>query len=160
MSLRFYKQGHFWKSPSEYKPGEKVTDETLLDVETHLGFQLPKDYVALMKEQNGGELTYRYVLFADGDAAIIPYFHELDVQSGVGLSTVFVEECGLPDNLVLLTGDLHTWLALDYRYNVKEPAVVYITEHESGNGTWQEHFLAHSFEEFTKRLFQKEDSSL
>jgi hypothetical protein len=155
MSLQFYKGNHFWKIPSEYKPGDNVTKEAISAVETHLGVQLPKGYVALMKEQNGGELTYRYVLFNDGDAAIIPYFHELDVECGVGLSPVLVEECGLPDHLVLLTGDFHSWLALDYSKSANEPAVVYITEHESGNGTWQEHFLAHSFDEFTGRLFQK-----
>ncbi|WP_332697400.1 SMI1/KNR4 family protein [Halalkalibacter lacteus] len=159
MSLQFYKHDHFWKSPSEYKPGEKVTEQTVSEVETHLGVPLPKAYVTLMKEQNGGELTYRYVLFNDGDAAIIPYFHELDVESGVGLSSVFVEECGLPDHLVLLTGDFHSWLALDYRKGANEPAIIYITEHESGNGTWQEHFLATSFDEFSGRLFKKESSS-
>ncbi|MDT8860104.1 SMI1/KNR4 family protein [Alkalihalobacillus sp. MEB130] len=156
MSLQFYTGKNFWKSPSEYKPSEKVTKTKVKEIEKHLGVVLPIKYVSLMEEQNGGELSYRYVLFEDGDAAIVPYFHELEVETGVGLSPVFVDEFGLPDGVVVITGDFHSWLALDYREDKMDPKVIYITEDDSGNGTWQEHYLAKSFDEFTGRLFKKE----
>ncbi|MCL7749378.1 SMI1/KNR4 family protein [Halalkalibacter alkaliphilus] len=155
MSLQFYNGTNFWKSPSGYKPGEQVTNAQVAEVEQLLGISLPRKYVELMQEQNGGELAYRYVLFEDGDAAVVPYFHELEMDRGVGLSLIFVEECGLPDHLVLLTGDFHSWIALDYRNGRSEPAVLYITEDESGNGLWQEHIIAENFDQFLGRLFQK-----
>jgi hypothetical protein len=154
MNLQFYHGTNFWKSPTQYKPGEPLTDEKIKKVERFLGVTLPASYTQLMSKQNGGELNYRYVLFEDGDAAIIPYFYEIDLEHGIGLSPVFVDECGLPEGLVLLTGDLHSWLALDYRKST-EPSVIYFSEHESGNGTWEEYKLAGSFEQFTGRLFQK-----
>ncbi|KHF38851.1 SMI1/KNR4 family protein [Halalkalibacter okhensis] len=155
ISLQFYKGKHFWKSPSEYKPGEAVTDTQVSEIEQMLGVRLPKKYVELMQEQNGGELAYRYVLFDDGDAAVVPYFHELEVDRGVGLSPIFVEECGLPEHLVLLTGDFHSWVALDYRNERSVPRVVYVAEDESGNGLWQEYLLAETFDQFVERLFLK-----
>lgn len=157
MSLQFYEGQNFWKSPSEYKPGEHLIAETVSRVEELLGVQLPEAYVAYMLEQNGGELNYRYVLFEDGDAAVVPYLYEIDVESGIGLSPVLVEECGLPEGLVLLTGDFDSWVALDYRKQANEPAVVYVTESERGDGMWVEYPLAPSFRAFTKKLFQKEE---
>lgn len=153
--MEFYKQTGFWKKSTQYKPGEPLTNEKLIKVEEHLGRQLPASYVTLMKAQNGGELKHRYVLFEDGEAAIIPYFYEVDLDHGIGLTPVFIEECGLPEGLVLLTGDLHSWLALDYRKS-KDPSVVYISEDESESGLWEEYPLALTFSEFTARLFRKE----
>ncbi|TWI54666.1 SMI1/KNR4 family protein [Halalkalibacter nanhaiisediminis] len=156
MRLQFYEGQSFWKSATEYKPGEKLTIEKVNLVEQQLCVKLPKDYVTLMLEQNGGELKYRYVLFEDGDAAIVPYLYEIDVESGVGLSSVFVEECGLPNGIVLLTGDFESWVALDYRKQGAEPGVVYFIGSENGDGSWEEQLIATSFQEFTKKLFQKQ----
>ncbi len=158
MSLQFYQGQNFWKSPSEYKPGERLTPEKIRQVEQLLGVTLPATYVAYMLEQNGGELTYRYVLFEDGDAAIIPYLYEIEMESGIGLSPVFLEECGLPAGLVLLTGDFDSWVALDYRNQVKEPAVVYLVISENGDGRFEEYPLASTFQAFTNQLFQKQES--
>ena len=156
MSLLFYEGTNFWKTPTEYKPGVQLSKDTLFEVERLLGVRLPASYLKLMDVQNGGELRFRYVLFEDGDAAVVPYFYEIDIEHGIGLSSVFIEECGLPEGVVLLTGDLHSWVALDYR-KTKEPSVVYITESESGDGTWEEYQLASTFDEFTTRLFKKDD---
>ncbi|ARK30215.1 SMI1/KNR4 family protein [Halalkalibacter krulwichiae] len=154
MSLQFYEGQAFWKSPSEYQPGTMLTDEKISEVERHLHVRLPRGYIELMKQQNGGELAFRYVLFEDGDAAIIPYLYEVEIDHGIGLSSVFIDECRLPDKLVLLTGDLHSWLALDYREK-SNPSVVYITESETESGKWDEHPLADSFDQFTTKLFCK-----
>ncbi|NEU31009.1 SMI1/KNR4 family protein [bacterium LRH843] len=153
MSLQFFQGNGFWKSPSGYKPGGTLTIEKLNQVERLLNVTLPESYVRYMLEQNGGELAYRYVLFDDGDAAIVPFLYEVDMESGVGLSPIFIEECGLPEGLVLVTGDLESWIALDYRNTTDSPQVVYFiaTEH----GVWEEHVLAPNFEAFTNKLFQK-----
>ncbi|GAE25636.1 hypothetical protein JCM9140_1643 [Halalkalibacter wakoensis JCM 9140] len=156
MSLQFYDGSQFWKSPSEYKPGQRVTEEKRTEIESLLNVELPATYIQLMEQQNGGELLYRYVLFEDGDAAIIPYFHELELKSGVGLSSVFIEELGLPNDLIMLTGDFHSWLALDYRHGKKEPSVLYLSEDDPASGVWNEHLIANTFDDFLKQLFKKE----
>ncbi len=155
MGLQFYDGHHFWKSPSEYEPGETLTENTLEEVEKLLGLKLPESYVRYMREQNGGELAYRYVLFDDGDAAIVPFLHEIDIERGVGLSPVFVEACDLPEGIVLITGDLDSWVALDYRKELGEPEVIYLVESANGDGSWEEHLIAPTFELFTKKLFKK-----
>ncbi|MCM3713706.1 SMI1/KNR4 family protein [Alkalihalobacillus oceani] len=155
MSLDFYQGGSFWKVPSEYKPGVPLTDQRITEVEQLLGVSLPKAYLRYMLEQNGGELAYRYVLFEDGEAAIIPYLYEMDTASGVGMSPLFLEQFGLPAGLVLLTGDFDSWLALDYRQQT-EPEVIYLTnEGDLVSAQWKEYRLAPNFEEFTAKLFRR-----
>lgn len=158
MSLDFYQGGPFWKSPSEYKPGVPLTPQRITEVEQLLGVSLPDTYVRYMLEQNGGELAYRYVLFDDGEAAIIPYLYEMDTAGGVGMSPLFLEQFGLPKGLVLLTGDFDSWLALDYRH-LAELEVIYMTnEGDSVSAEWKEYRLAASFEDFTAKLFQRAPS--
>lgn len=157
MSLDFYTGGPFWKAPSEYKPGDPLTRQRISEVEQLLDVTLPQTYIRYMLEQNGGELAYRYVLFDDGEAAIIPFLYELEPTSGVGLSPLLLEESGLPSGLVLLTGDFDSWLALDYRKRRSDPGVVYVTSGDDpASGQWQEHCLADTFEEFTRKLFRKQ----
>ncbi|WP_100372610.1 SMI1/KNR4 family protein [Bacillus sp. FJAT-45037] len=153
MPIEQYQGKSFWKVPSEYKPGKKLTEEMVRKVEEMLDVSLPKEYVSLMMEQNGGELNYRYVFFEDDEAAIIPFFHELDEETGVGLSQIFMTQLHLAERQVLLTGDMHTWTSLDYRYD-HQPRVVYF--YETGDGQWGEELIAETFDLFLSKLFKKE----
>lgn len=56
-------------------------------------------------------------------------------------------EWGLPPSLVLLDGDWHTWVALDYRKNQNNPPVIFI---ETDN--YSEYILADNFAEFLSLL--------
>ena len=56
-------------------------------------------------------------------------------------------EWGLPQGLVLLDGDGHTWTALDYRSGAGEPSVVGL-ELEAGD----ELLIASSFDELLDSL--------
>ncbi|WP_088102307.1 SMI1/KNR4 family protein [Halalkalibacter urbisdiaboli] len=156
MSILFYEGTGFWKSPTEYKPGEALTSGALSEIEQKLDVRLPKEYISLMQQQNGGNLSFGYIPFEDGDVVWIPYFQELEVDAGVGLSTIFAEECGLPTKMVLIAGDFETWLALDYRGGV-EPAVVYWqqTLSESGESVWEEYRVADTFSQLLRKLFRK-----
>ncbi|MBP3950481.1 SMI1/KNR4 family protein [Bacillus suaedae] len=153
--IEMYEGNDFWASPSEYKPGEQLTIEKRITLERNLGVKFPDEFIQLMEMQNGGQLSYRYVLFEDGDAAIIPFFYEMEEDSGIGLSQVFVEECGLPEGIILLTGDFHTWVALDYREDKQVPAVVYIVQSEMDENKWEEFQMASTFNEFLGKLFKK-----
>ncbi|WP_100407118.1 SMI1/KNR4 family protein [Bacillus solitudinis] len=156
MSLLFYEGTKFWSSPSEYKPGSKLTDKHIAQIEESLSVKLPNEYIDLMKQQNGGTLTYGYIPFEDGDVVWIPYFQELELEAGVGLSPIFLEESALPANMVLIAGDFDTWLVLDYRNN-EEPAVVYWQQivTDTGDSSWQEYHIATSFAELLTKIFMK-----
>jgi SMI1-KNR4 cell-wall len=58
-----------------------------------------------------------------------------------------IAEWGLPEGIVLLSGDGHSWVALDYRNTKKEPPVIFV-ESESG----RTESIAPNFENFLQRL--------
>lgn len=62
-------------------------------------------------------------------------------------SPALVEEWDLPLEIVLLEGDGHTWLALDYRKRRDEPEVIVIESEERGSL-----IIASSFSEFMDSL--------
>lgn len=60
-------------------------------------------------------------------------------------------EWGLPKKLLLLEGDGHTWIALDYRYSTSAPTVIAI---ETDECTWLP--VADSFQDFVMALLPYE----
>ena len=66
-------------------------------------------------------------------------------------SASLVETWGLPEKLILIDGDGHTWLALDYRESAKNPKVIVI-ESDTSNSL----VVAHSFQAFIQSLFPYE----
>ncbi|WP_462405215.1 SMI1/KNR4 family protein [Gracilibacillus sp. Marseille-QA3620] len=65
---------------------------------------------------------------------------------------LLLKEWNLPEELVILNGDGHTWFALDYRNNRVEPAVSYIDT--DGD---LDFVLADNFDEFIKDLYIEEE---
>jgi hypothetical protein len=62
-------------------------------------------------------------------------------------SASLTEEWGLPKKLVLIEGDGHTWLALDYRESTTDPKVIVIESDEAN------HLLvANNFKEFVQSI--------
>ncbi|KGA98586.1 hypothetical protein AJ85_20240 [Alkalihalobacillus alcalophilus ATCC 27647 = CGMCC 1.3604] len=143
-----------WKERSVYKPGEVLTNELLFAVETSLNLSLPTLYKQLMKIQNGGELSVP-IYPSEELPYVIHYLQEIELEKGVGLSKVFIEEFHLPNELILITGDLFSWLAFDYRLNLDEPRVVFFYEED---GVWQEIEVAETFEQFIGLFIQYEES--
>ncbi|WP_413380341.1 SMI1/KNR4 family protein [Alkalihalobacillus sp. 1P02AB] len=143
-----------WKERSVYKPGEMLTDDLLFSVETSLNLSLPNLYKQLMKIQNGGELAVP-IYPSEELPYVIHYLQEIELEKGVGLSDVFIEEFHLPNGLILITGDLFSWLAFDYRTNLEEPCVVFFYEED---GVWREIEVAETFEQFIGLFIQYEES--
>jgi hypothetical protein len=109
-----------------------VTDEALRGAEETLGVRLPADHVALLRIQNGGQVAKRLNAFPTSErtswAAGNVGFGEMhgigdDFQTILS-SPDLTDEWGLPGAVVLLTGDGHWWIALDYRGG-DEPSVAW-----------------------------------
>jgi hypothetical protein len=127
--------------------------------EEELGVILPTSYKKLMLEQNGGSIKL------DTHPSPVPTvwgddYVKLDALMGIGESggilesAYFIGEWGMPKDLVLLHGDGHEWIALDYRERKENPPVIFID-----NEAEQIVELAPDFETFVKGLYYVDEAS-
>jgi hypothetical protein len=124
----------FWRS--NYYNHPPLTDEMVAVAERQLGVKLPVEYVALLRIQNGGythgfgfPMTQRTTWAEDhvplNDLAGIVTDPAIRTAQNILDTAYMTEEWGLPPGQVLLTGDGHWWITLDYR-NGDVPSVAWI----------------------------------
>jgi len=75
------------------------------------------------------------------------YRFDEDDHDSIFHSIISGQEWGLPEKIVPIEGDGHTWLALDYRKNCLNPAVILIESDTSEYLT-----VAHDFDSFLAAL--------
>ena len=128
--------------------------ETIAIVEEKLQLKLPADYVHLMKIQNGGYLRKNTFKMKDEEITVGElYGISTNEEEGILITIDMREEWELPEDIILLNGDGHTWVFLDYRKNQEQPSVSYIDlELEI------DFVLASNFTDFINGLY--EDDSL
>lgn len=114
----------FWRQ--NYYNNPPLTDAMLAAAERALGGRLPTEYVALLRIQNGG-YTRRFEFPMTQPTSWAPDHIPLRELSGIGPADdptgvhnihnrdYMTREWGLPENQVLLSGDGHWWITLDYR---------------------------------------------
>ncbi|MCY9218786.1 SMI1/KNR4 family protein, partial [Bacillus haynesii] len=132
---------------------KSISERDIQNAEKKLGVKLPEEYKALILEQNGGYINFnafpseRPTSWAK-DHVQVDYLLGLGKKEGILESKAFIKEWGLPDNLILIHGDGHTWIALDYREMKENPPVHYF------DSEFEENFrLADSFGEFLSKLY-------
>jgi hypothetical protein len=151
--------GRFWDRRSEYLVQEPLTDEAVRAVEEEFGVKLPEAYLALLRIQNGGVVSDQYSAFPTRERTSWATDHVgLEEMRGIGRplesiqdSSYFEEEEEFAGQAVLLTGDGHWWIALDYRSGADEPSVAWL-DTERG----EEVQLAPSFRAFVEGLVPAE----
>jgi hypothetical protein len=120
--------------PDADTPVVPLTDEMIRETEAQLGVKLPESYLEIMQEHNGGVLRFNiHPAPANYDEKCI-YVHPLDSIDPTNPfcfilgSEYLCIEWEMPLGLVLLAGNGHTWVALDYRNwePDEEPPVVYV----------------------------------
>lgn len=159
-------KGTFW-SDSTLGVQLPLTDEMVVDAERLLGVRLPSALLELLRMQNGGVVADGWNAFLTAQPTSWSGSHvPFDTLQGIGtaegtlslLDTPYlVEEWGLPSPLVLLTGDGHWWIALDYRECGPdgEPSVTWFdTELD------QDLLLAPDFRTFVEGLTREPDDEL
>lgn len=124
----------FWTSGT-YGVQAPLTDDAVREAEALLGVRLPEALLELLRVQNGGTVVDERSAFPTTErTSWAPDHVPFDSLMGIGTSggslslldtPYLVEEWGLPSPVVLLTGDGHTWIALDYRAG-GEPSVVWL----------------------------------
>ncbi len=107
----------------------------LARLEGVLGVRLPAALVELLNVRNGGELRLsRFRHPAGGSYSIHDLAGVAGGRGGAGdlFRVPYLRgEWGVPEWAVMLSGDGHTWIALDYRVS-EEPPVVYLEEGRDG----------------------------
>lgn len=125
---------NFWGS--NYYNHPPLTDEMLVEAEKALGVKLPIELVQLLRIQNGGytqgfahpmteETTWASDHVPLRDLAGIVTDKNIQTAQNLLDSGYLSGEWGLPPNQVLLSGDGHYWITLDYR-NSTTPTVAWI----------------------------------
>ncbi|HYF69161.1 MAG TPA: SMI1/KNR4 family protein [Ohtaekwangia sp.] len=124
----------FWDS--NYYNHPPLTDEMIVVAETTLGVKLPTPLIELLKIQNGGytkgfafPMTQK-TTWAENHVPLSELFgivldENIESAQNIMDTGYLIEEWGLPEKQVLLTGDGHWWITLDYRSN-ETPCVKWI----------------------------------
>lgn len=139
---------NLWEGKSyTLKPFNK---NTISIVEEKLQLKLPVDYIRLMKEQNGGRLARNLYKGENGQEIMVDELLGISEDDGQGiLTTIYMrEEWDLPEDIILLSGDGHSWVFLDYRGDKDQASVSYIDLE-----TEEDYMIARNFTEFMNGLY-------
>lgn len=135
-----------------------LTLEKVESAQSELKVILPDSYLKLLEEQNGGSLYLNAfpISFEDEDHLAVDYLLGIgeNKREGIQQSGYFIKEWGLPKRIVLLSGDGHTWIALDYREINENPPIIYIDVEQE-----IEKQLSSSFDEFVSKLYHIDQSN-
>ncbi|PYZ97014.1 hypothetical protein CR205_13160 [Alteribacter lacisalsi] len=122
-----------WSKEDDDGKLEPLTDKNIKIAEKKLRVKLPDSFVNILKQQNGGYITCNAhpsdvpTSWADDHVPVDHFFGiGMGKEKGILDSEYFIQEWGLPDNVVLISGDGHSWIALDYRGRKTEPPVIFI----------------------------------
>ncbi|GAB3849479.1 SMI1/KNR4 family protein [Dactylosporangium cerinum] len=150
----------FWHPEIEHLRLPPLTDESIVDAETQLGVTLPAELICLLRIQNGGVIADAWDAcpadsnFYAEDHVPFDHLHGIGPAGQPGTITLLdtpylVQEWELPSPVILLSGQGHYWLALDYRDcgPAGQPPVVWID-----NEMDHELALASNFRTFVERL--------
>lgn len=118
----------YWVPGSSELP--PLQEEWLRSTERELSVVFPPELVELLRLQNGGQLRFdSYAAEIDGrDHVSIHNLRGVGPNVGEGLrdNQSYLDEWELPGDLILLDGDGHAWIALDYRESSVDPSVCWV----------------------------------
>ncbi|VXB52012.1 Smi1 knr4 family [Bacillus altitudinis] len=147
----------FWEIDEEgYYTLKKINEAEMAKAEKKLGITLPDTYKKLILEQNGGYTIHNAFPTTHSNSWAedhIQFNHLLGIAEDEGImeSAYLIKEWELPEGLVLINGDGHTWVAMDYRKTKENPPIHYF-DVEMG----EDFKLANSFDEFIQGLYTAE----
>lgn len=144
---------------------DPATTEEFARTEAALGVKLPAELLAVLNVRNGGQIRLSSLkLTPEGRKKYgrkrysftrLAGVHATDTDGLTQQTALAREEWELPEGLIPLGGDGHTWCCLDYRAcgSTGQPSVTHI-DLDGG----QEFALAPTFAEFISNLFRDPDS--
>lgn len=149
----------FWDTDDDHGVQPPLTDEAITEAERLLNVTLPASLLDLLRERNGGLVASGRDAFPTSrPTSWAPDHVPFDFVMGIGRrdqalslleSPYLVEEWGLPKDVVLVSGDGHYWIGLDYRACGRhgEPSVAWFDADDDSELT-----LAPDFRSFVEGL--------
>lgn len=139
----------------EYKQ-KNLSDSDIERAESFFNIKLPVDYVSILKKQNGGYIICNAhpspVPTSWSDHSIhIDHIRGIGEGTGILNSPYLISEWGLPEGIIIISGDGHSFIALDYRNTKNEPTVIYLDTQSNQVVT-----LSNNFKEFLNHLYLEE----
>ncbi|MGL4242050.1 MAG: SMI1/KNR4 family protein [Beijerinckiaceae bacterium] len=142
---------------------DPLTQDSIERVEAYFDVRLPAAYLRVLNGQNGGNairhvIPVKHDLEWYGDHVAVDYLNGIGPRPPQGpdfldyedhdiyMTPYMIREWGLPEKQVLLSGDGHTWISLDYRRG-GEPVVTWID-----TDPYNDQVVATSFDEFLAKL--------
>ncbi|MCM3213560.1 SMI1/KNR4 family protein [Niallia taxi] len=124
----------FWNNKLKDDPYklQNINKKDIELAEKAFHIKLPQAYIDLLIEQNGGylEKTCLPVIFKNDwadDHILFDYLLGIKKDKGIMESNYLLKEWGVKEkNLIIISGDGHFFIALDYRTNEENPTIVYI----------------------------------
>lgn len=127
-------KNNFWGSNDYNHPA--LTDAMIVEAEQTLGVKLPESLIELLRIQNGGSTKgfafpmTRKTSWAENHVSLRELFgivtdKSIETTQNILDTAYMTKEWGLPPKQVLLMGDGHYWITLDYR-NGEVPGVRWI----------------------------------
>ncbi|MEU4799470.1 SMI1/KNR4 family protein [Streptomyces sp. NPDC023327] len=114
----------FW-GDGDYGVQPPLTDEMMREAERVLGVRLPAALIDLLRVQNGGIVAADHNAFPTSQPTSwsedhVPFDDLMGIGRRDGMTSLLdtpylIDEWGMPAPLVLLSGDGHCWIGLDYR---------------------------------------------
>ncbi|WP_419883130.1 SMI1/KNR4 family protein [Peribacillus sp. B-H-3] len=141
----------------DYYRLEKLEKNDIDKAEKFFGVKLPEEYKELLNLQNGGTLKFPALpvnftsdTIGNDGFVFIEYLNGVKENHGVYESTEALKDWGITEeNLVVLSGNGHTWIVLDYRKSSDNPVITYIEVEEE-----RMEIIANSFKEMIEKLFE------
>ena len=150
MTKLYYSGEGFW---DETEP--PVSDEMVQYAENKLGIIFPLEYVALLKESNGGTMRFQYVDVDGFGKCTMPEMLGMK-DEGIFSFMEENEEYPLPKNSILLAWETypHACFALDFADGIENPSVVYFYENYQVKGVvYSKTMVAPTFQDFLPLLY-------
>ena len=150
----------FWIEEDDYFKLEPLTEELVEKAEKDLKIKLPLSYINILKEQNGGFITFNSYPTDVPTSWAENHIH-VDHIFGIGEknsileSEYLIKEWDMPEGLILFNGEGHTWVAFDYRNVDSNPSIVYVDNEDETVLK-----IADTFDEFLERLYTEESDLL
>lgn len=156
----------FWNTAVSHLVLPPLTDDLVAKTQTQLNVRLPNELLVLLHIQNGGVVSDDWCAFPCPPNSYADDFVPFQFMVGIGPSDIptgtstlldtpyLIREWDLPPSVVLLYGEGHYWVALDYRNSgsLGEPSVTWI-DNEMGH----ELALAPNFRTFVEGLAPEPD---
>ncbi len=118
-------QHSFWDTGIDHGVQPPLTDLAVSEAEQALDVRLPGPLLDLLRMQNGGQIAGSWNAFpttrpTSWSADHVPFDGVMGLGRREGTLSLFdspylVAEWGLPAGVVVLSGDGHYWIGLDYR---------------------------------------------